>query len=54
MVPPHAFSDDVALTYAKSRKKAYRRFSKLYTMATMDDIFEVRFNADGVAILTDY
>ena len=50
----HTFSDDVAITYAASRKWAIRHFAQLYADVTKDEVFEVRFNADGVAILTDY
>lgn len=50
----HMFSDDVAITYAASRKWAIRHFAQLYADVTKDEVFEVRFNADGVAILTDY
>lgn len=50
----HEYSDDVALTYATSRKWAIRHFAQLYDEVGKDNVFEVKFNADGVAILTNY
>lgn len=50
----HEFTDDVALTYARGRKWAIRHFKQLYAQVEDDDVSEVRFNADGIAILTDY
>ena len=50
----HRFTDDVAITYAASKKWAMRHFMQLYADVTEDNVNEVRFNADGVAILTDY
>ena len=50
----HRFTDDVALTYAVSRKWAVRHFRQLYAVVDKEDVHEVRFNADGVAILTAY
>lgn len=50
----HTFTDDVAVTYASSRKWAIRHFSQMYADVTKDEVHEVLFNADGVAILTNY
>lgn len=50
----HAFTDDVAVTYAASRKWATLHFSQLYNDVKKEEVHEVRFNADGVAILTNY
>lgn len=50
----HTFSDDVAITYAASRKWAIRHFAQLYEGVTKDEVSEVRFNSRGVAILTNY
>ena len=48
------FADDldIALTYANSLEEAKEKFAKLYN--DTDNISEVQFNEDGVAILTDY
>ena len=50
----HGFSDDVAITYAKNLKWAIRHFRQAYAFADKTTVFEVRFNADGLAILTNY
>jgi hypothetical protein len=50
----HTFTDDVAVTYASSRKWAIKHFSQMYADVTKDEVHEVLFNADGVAILTNY
>ena len=52
----HTFTDDVAITWAKSKTEAVERFSKLYANVTAGDVEPVRFGGLGgnVAILTDY
>lgn len=50
----HIFSDDVAVTYAWSKKQALKKFQRLYGDAADDNVNRVRFNAYGIAILTDY
>lgn len=52
----HSFTDDVAITWAKSKTEAVERFSKLYANVTAGDVEPVRFGGLGgnVAILTDY
>lgn len=53
----HTFTDDVAITWAKSKTEAVERFSKLYANVTAGDVEPVRFGGiggDGIAILTDY
>lgn len=50
----HEYTDDVALTYATGRKWAIRHFAQLYDEVDKTNVHEVKFNADGVAILTNY
>lgn len=50
----HRFTDDVAICKATSKQKAIKRFRALYGLADETNVFEVRFNSYGVAILTDY
>lgn len=49
----HKYTDDVAITWAKTREEAWLKLQQLYNI-TEDDIREVQFNSLGVAILTDY
>lgn len=53
----HRFTDDVAICWAISKKRAIRKFKRLYdyddqTMNT--SVSRVRFNNWKIAILTDY
>lgn len=50
----HDFTDDVAICKATTKRKAIKRFRQLYGLADETNVFEVRFNDYGVAILTDY
>ena len=50
----HTFTDDVAVTYAANRKWAIRHFSQVYADVKKEEVHEVRFNAKGIAILTNY
>lgn len=55
----HTFTDDVAITRAKSKKEALENFRNLYTLSDEEArkyIFKLstRFNNYGVAILTSY
>jgi len=53
----HRFSDDVAITFAWSKKHAYRKFSWLYKLEMKNikriSIFRL-FGKHGVDVLTDY
>lgn len=49
----HRFSDDVAITYAPTKEKAYKKLRQLYKI-DISEIEEVGFNDYGIAILTDY
>lgn len=53
----HRFTDDVALCFALTKKKAIKKFEQLYKIDLNDkktEIFRVGFNYLGIAILTDY
>lgn len=53
----HRFTDDVALCFALTQKKAVKKFERLYKIDLMDiktNVFRPGFNWLGVAILTDY
>ena len=50
----HNANDDCALCRAWTKKQAIRKFSKLYTSVTEENIFRVRYNQYGIAILSDY
>jgi hypothetical protein len=50
----HDFTVDVAICKATSKRKAIEKFRQLYGLADETNVFEVRFNDYGVAILTDY
>lgn len=50
----HEYTDDVAITYATSKKAAIKQFKVAYGLASEDNVFEIMFNGDGIAILTDY
>ena len=49
----HEFTDDVALTFALTKKEAFKKLSKFYKL-TQDEVEEVSFNFGEVAILTSY
>lgn len=48
------FTDDVAVTWAMNKQQAYANFKKLYVNVTLRDVWEVKYNKYGVAILTEY
>ena len=53
----HRFTDDVALCFALTEKRAIKKFERLYKIDLNDkktEIFRVCFNFLGIAILTDY
>ena len=50
----HNANDDCALCRAWTKKQAIRKFSKLYTSVTEENVFRVRYNQYGIAILSDY
>ena len=49
----HEYTDDVAITWAKTKTEALEKFRRLYDLS-QEDVQEVWFNGFGVAILTDY
>ncbi|MBR5186957.1 MAG: hypothetical protein IKW18_00680 [Clostridia bacterium] len=50
----HNANDDCALCRAWTKKQAIHKFSKLYTSVKEENVFRVRYNKYGVAILSDY
>lgn len=50
----HRFTDDVAVCWASSTKEAVRKFRKAYSMASKENVREVTFGNDDIAVLTDY
>lgn len=46
--------DDCALCRAWTKKQAIKKFRTLYHLVDNGNVFRVRFNAYGVAVLTDY
>jgi hypothetical protein len=53
----HRYTDDAALCFALTRKRAIKKFERLYRIDLNDkktEIFRVSFNSEGIAILTDY
>ena len=50
----HNFTDDVAITYAATKKEAIEKFKEFYSDVNNENVSEPYFNYGGVAILTDY
>ena len=50
----HNANDDCALCRAWTKKQAICKFSKLYTSVTEENVFRVRYNQFGIAVLSDY
>lgn len=50
----HNFTDDVAITYAKTKEEAMKKFKEFYSDVNNENVSEPYFNYGGVAILTDY
>ena len=50
----HIATDDCALCKAWSKKKAIKKFQKLYCHFDESNVSRVRYNTYGIAILTDY
>ena len=50
----HKANDDCALCKAWTKKQAFNKFKKLYASADTTEVFRVRYNDFGVAILSDY
>lgn len=50
----HTFTDDVAITWAKTKTEAIEKLSRLYTDVKDEEVEAARFGSDGIAILTDY
>lgn len=50
----HKFTDDVAICKAISKKRAIKKFSKLYKDVSEKEVFRVAFGKNLPTILTDY
>lgn len=50
----HLFTDDVAICFALNKKRAIKKFLKLYADIEEYEVKKVRFNICKIAILTDY
>ena len=50
----HKFTDDVAICKAISKKRAIKKFSKLYKDISEKEVFRVAFGKNLPTILTDY
>lgn len=50
----HEFSDDAAVCWASSIQEAIWKFRKMYSMASKQNVKEVSFGNNGIAVLTDY
>ena len=50
----HNFTDDCALCFALTKKRALKKFRRLYGFSPNESIDKVDFSIYGVAILTDY
>ena len=50
----HRFTDDVAICKAISKKRAVKKFSKLYADVSKKEVFRVAFGRKLPTILTDY
>ena len=50
----HVVNDDCALCRAWSKKKAIQKFQKLYCDFDESNVFRVKYNKYGIAVLTDY
>ena len=50
----HTATDDCALCRACLKKQAIKKFQKLYCNFDESNVFRVKYNKYGIAILTDY
>lgn len=50
----HNFTDDCAICFALTKKRAWKKFRRLYGPTPNESIDGVYLNSDGIAILTDY
>lgn len=50
----HIANDDCALCRAWTKKKAIKKFQKLYCDLDESNVSRVKFNTYGIAILSDY
>lgn len=50
----HLFNDDVAICIARSKREAIKKFKRMYAEIQQDEVNEVWFNHQDIAILTDY
>ena len=50
----HNAYDDCAICKAWSKKRAIKKFQKMYCNFEESDVFRVKYNKYGIAVLTDY
>ncbi|MBQ3489015.1 MAG: hypothetical protein IJA86_00305 [Clostridia bacterium] len=50
----HHANDDCALCRAWTKQRAIRKFKRLYDSVSETNVFRVRYNKFGIAILSDY
>lgn len=50
----HKFTDDVAICIAISKKRAMKKFCKLYANVLETEVFRVSLNMAMPTVLTDY
>lgn len=50
----HCANDDCALTRAWTKKQATNKFKKLYAFVDTTNVFRVKYNTYGIAVLSDY
>ena len=50
----HNANDDCAICKAWSKKQAIRKFQTMYCDFDESNVFRVKYNKFGIAVLTDY
>lgn len=50
----HGTNDECALCKAWTKKNAIKKFQKLYCNFDKSNVFRIKYNAYGIAVLTDY
>ena len=50
----HIANDDCALCRAWTKKKAIKKFQKIYCNFDESNVSRVRYNTYGIAVLSDY
>ncbi len=50
----HNANDDCAICRAWTKRQAIRRFSRMYSSFADENVFRVKYNRRGIAVLSDY